>query len=111
MWKSANPISANSPGAPKEQVMPLAGLKVWLLAARPKTLWAGIVPVLIGTAMAIRIMGRIPRSSKNMNMCLKSSMTVMAFSSENGFVVTASAVSGMLKPALRTDHAIFMHRL
>jgi 1,4-dihydroxy-2-naphthoate octaprenyltransferase len=27
-------------------------LKVWLLAARPKTLWAAIAPVLIGTAMA-----------------------------------------------------------
>jgi 1,4-dihydroxy-2-naphthoate polyprenyltransferase len=27
-------------------------LQVWLLAARPKTLWAGMCPVLIGTAMA-----------------------------------------------------------
>ena len=28
-------------------------LKAWLLAARPKTLWAGVAPVIIGTAMAI----------------------------------------------------------
>jgi 1,4-dihydroxy-2-naphthoate octaprenyltransferase len=27
-------------------------LKIWLLASRPKTLWAGIAPVLIGAAMA-----------------------------------------------------------
>lgn len=27
-------------------------LKVWLLAARPKTLWAGAAPVMMGTAMA-----------------------------------------------------------
>jgi len=27
-------------------------LKVWILAARPKTLWASVAPVLIGTAMA-----------------------------------------------------------
>lgn len=28
------------------------GLKVWLLAARPKTLWASVSPILIGIAMA-----------------------------------------------------------
>jgi 1,4-dihydroxy-2-naphthoate octaprenyltransferase len=28
-------------------------LRVWLQAARPKTLWAGIAPVLMGTAMAV----------------------------------------------------------
>jgi 1,4-dihydroxy-2-naphthoate octaprenyltransferase len=27
-------------------------LKIWLLASRPKTLWAGIAPVFIGTALA-----------------------------------------------------------
>jgi 1,4-dihydroxy-2-naphthoate octaprenyltransferase len=26
--------------------------QIWLLAARPKTLWAGIIPVIVGTAMA-----------------------------------------------------------
>lgn len=28
------------------------GIKVWVEAARPKTLWAAVAPVLIGTAMA-----------------------------------------------------------
>ncbi|MHC4643593.1 MAG: 1,4-dihydroxy-2-naphthoate polyprenyltransferase [Planctomycetota bacterium] len=27
--------------------------QIWLLAARPKTLWAGIIPVIVGTAMAL----------------------------------------------------------
>ncbi|MBD3224692.1 MAG: 1,4-dihydroxy-2-naphthoate polyprenyltransferase [Caldithrix sp.] len=30
----------------------MSKLKIWLLAARPKTLWAGVGPVLIGTALA-----------------------------------------------------------
>ncbi|MFC1493011.1 1,4-dihydroxy-2-naphthoate polyprenyltransferase [candidate division KSB1 bacterium] len=33
--------------------MALPGLKLWLLAARPKTLWAAISPVIIGTAFAV----------------------------------------------------------
>jgi 1,4-dihydroxy-2-naphthoate octaprenyltransferase len=40
-------------------MMPLTGfnhlmgsLKIWLLACRPKTLWASVAPVIIGTAMA-----------------------------------------------------------
>ncbi|MBN1213141.1 MAG: 1,4-dihydroxy-2-naphthoate polyprenyltransferase [candidate division Zixibacteria bacterium] len=32
--------------------MKASDLKVWLLASRPKTLWAAIAPVIIGTAMA-----------------------------------------------------------
>ncbi len=32
--------------------MPESKFTVWILAARPKTLWAGIAPVIIGTAMA-----------------------------------------------------------
>jgi 1,4-dihydroxy-2-naphthoate octaprenyltransferase len=32
--------------------MQLSGIKVWILASRPKTLWAAISPVIIGTAMA-----------------------------------------------------------
>ena len=27
-------------------------IKIWLLASRPKTLWAGVAPVIIGTALA-----------------------------------------------------------
>ena len=26
--------------------------QIWMLAARPKTLWAGIIPVIVGTVMA-----------------------------------------------------------
>jgi len=31
----------------------MSRLQIWLLASRPKTLWAGIVPVIIGGAMAL----------------------------------------------------------
>jgi len=31
---------------------PLVGLRVWLLAARPRTLTAAVAPVLVGTAVA-----------------------------------------------------------
>ena len=34
------------------QTHPPSGLKIWLLAARPKTLWASVAPILIGIAMA-----------------------------------------------------------
>ena len=32
--------------------MALNKIKIWLLASRPKTLWAGIAPVIIGSALA-----------------------------------------------------------
>ena len=32
--------------------MKIKNLKIWFLASRPKTLWAGIAPVIIGTALA-----------------------------------------------------------
>ncbi|HET6569261.1 MAG TPA: 1,4-dihydroxy-2-naphthoate polyprenyltransferase [Rhodothermales bacterium] len=32
---------------------PRSRLKVWLLAARPKTLWAAVAPVVVGTALAV----------------------------------------------------------
>jgi len=32
---------------------PKSNLHIWILAARPKTLWAAVAPVLIGTAMAV----------------------------------------------------------
>ena len=34
--------------------MPDSRLKIWILAARPKTLWAAASPVIIGTAMALK---------------------------------------------------------
>ncbi len=43
--KNASPISPSSPSA----------LKCWLLAARPKTLIAGLSPVLIGASFAARL--------------------------------------------------------
>lgn len=44
-FKNASPITPASPSA----------LKAWFLAARPKTLIAGISPVLIGTALAAAV--------------------------------------------------------
>lgn len=35
-----------------DQPVPCSKLQVWLLASRPKTLWAAVAPVLIGIAMA-----------------------------------------------------------
>jgi 1,4-dihydroxy-2-naphthoate octaprenyltransferase len=40
-----------------ESVTQKRGLSLWVLAARPKTLWAAVAPVLIGTAMAIEAGG------------------------------------------------------
>lgn len=36
----------------KDSSMPPSAISTWILAARPKTLWAAVAPVLIGTAMA-----------------------------------------------------------
>ena len=36
-----------------------SALKIWLLAARPKTLWAAIIPVAIGTCLAYDAGARI----------------------------------------------------
>ena len=40
-------VAKTGPLSPKP-----GALKTWILAARPKTLWAAVAPVLIGTAMA-----------------------------------------------------------
>jgi 1,4-dihydroxy-2-naphthoate octaprenyltransferase len=36
-------------------------MRIWLMAARPRTLPAAIAPVLVGTAAAVEWMGRLPR--------------------------------------------------
>ena len=36
-------------------------MNIWLMAARPRTLPAAIAPVLVGTAAAIEVAGRLPR--------------------------------------------------
>ena len=36
-------------------------LRIWLMAARPRTLPAAIAPVLVGTAAAIELVGELPR--------------------------------------------------
>lgn len=50
--RSASPISANSAASPDARVT-TSRLRVWLLAARPKTLPAAFAPVLVGTVMAL----------------------------------------------------------
>ncbi|MCK4632989.1 MAG: 1,4-dihydroxy-2-naphthoate polyprenyltransferase [candidate division Zixibacteria bacterium] len=40
-------MSPNSPDVPET-----GGVSLWVLAARPKTLWAAVAPVMIGTALA-----------------------------------------------------------
>lgn len=36
------------------------GVRSWVLASRPKTLWAAVTPVLVGTACAIAVSGFVP---------------------------------------------------
>lgn len=36
------------------------GVRAWVLASRPKTLWAAVTPVLVGTACAIAVSGFAP---------------------------------------------------
>lgn len=38
----------------------LGGLRAWVQASRPKTLWAAVTPVMVGTACAIAVSGFVP---------------------------------------------------
>lgn len=60
--RNANPISASSPAnrsfmTPGGSVAKLSPVAVWVLAARPKTLFAAVAPVVIGVAMAFEAGG------------------------------------------------------
>jgi 1,4-dihydroxy-2-naphthoate polyprenyltransferase len=58
-WRSASPTSASSPAAP-ERVQPgIVMLRYWLSAIRPRTLLVAVVPVLVGTAIAVHDTGRV----------------------------------------------------
>ena len=41
--------------------VPEAAMRIWLMAARPRTLPAAIAPVLVGTAAAVEWAGKLPR--------------------------------------------------
>src|SRR5213075_66919 len=47
--RSASPTSPSSPSGPERERTPL---RLWLVAARPRTLPAAVAPVLVGTALA-----------------------------------------------------------
>ena len=51
-WKIANPTSASFPASPRSRMF--RHMHIWILAARPKTLWAALAPVAVGTAIAAR---------------------------------------------------------
>lgn len=49
---SIGPTTIATPPLTLESPLPVHPLKIWLMAARPKTLAAGLTPVLIGSALA-----------------------------------------------------------
>src|SRR5215210_3289881 len=51
--RAALPTSRSTPRGPD--------LRIWLMAARPRTLPAAIAPVLVGTAAAVAEVGELPR--------------------------------------------------
>src|SRR5262249_33672759 len=42
--------------------VPEAAMRIWVMAARPRTLPAAIAPVLVGTAAAVEWAGKLPRA-------------------------------------------------
>jgi len=59
-WKSVSLTSPSSRGFRNHRVRimtsesPASRLTIWVLAARPKTLWASVAPVIVGSAVAYR---------------------------------------------------------
>lgn len=52
-WRSADPTTRSSPAVPRRRAPQIVtGFRIWLMAARPRTLPAAIAPVLVGTALA-----------------------------------------------------------
>ena len=47
--------------SPTSRKFPRATMRIWLMAARPRTLPAAIAPVLVGTAAAVEWVGHLPR--------------------------------------------------
>lgn len=54
MTQEKHPVTPQAPQAPKTtpKAAPITRGKTWLLASRPKTLTASIIPVIVGTALA-----------------------------------------------------------
>lgn len=57
--RSASRTSASSPGAPERVTSTAAMLRHWLSAIRPRTLLVAVVPVLVGTALAVHDRGAL----------------------------------------------------
>lgn len=55
MWKSVSLTFPDSPGSHNSHgsVMPSWHIRTWIMAARPRTLWAAVAPVAVGSAMAL----------------------------------------------------------
>jgi 1,4-dihydroxy-2-naphthoate octaprenyltransferase len=53
--KDGNPTSISSPGCPDRERGVMGSLRIWILAIRPRTLPAAVVPVLVATALAWRL--------------------------------------------------------
>ena len=55
------PRGVQGESQPGLREVPQAPMRIWLMAARPRTLPAAIAPVLVGTAAAVYVSGGLPR--------------------------------------------------
>ena len=58
----ASPSALGRAGERSDASSERASLRIWLMAARPRTLPAAVAPVLVGTALAVRPRARSTRS-------------------------------------------------